>query len=330
MKHLFMKSTILLLLFAIIIFATGCITGTPRGMEWEHLPVEGLEANPRNLAPYGSPLFDGNGIVYTKYAGTLDIVHIYSVARKTIEVYDFAYNELMNNKTSFSVNKMDVKVFNYPADWSKKTASEKKRACQETALELCYTIGFHSSIYDELHQLWGFGGNPNSAFSWENMYSNIVGAAVGIQAKALQEDKGKKPEESITQITQKFVNDYLPISSKDASKVVKSLKGKYWKDDILHKKVLVKNLDIGTNDNTVDITPIPALTKSPTKIKTPLLDFADLNGFGIKIYVSQNAPQYQRAKKLLNLSQPIEISDHAKLMELLKKQFIKDGYTVFD
>ena len=54
---------------------TGCflIAGcTTRGYEWGHTGAGTFDKDPFNLAPFGSPVVDGNGILYTLRCGTID------------------------------------------------------------------------------------------------------------------------------------------------------------------------------------------------------------------------------------------------------------------
>jgi hypothetical protein len=311
-----------LLLLSLVFIISGC--------EWGHVPTGNFSTRPTNLNPYGSRLLDGNGIIYTKRAGTIDPDHIWGCGRVTFSAYNDICSNLMKNSAEFTTQGKDVKNIKYPSNWESLSEQEKTIIAQNVALELAETIGFHSKIYHELNTFWGFSIDYESSFSWEDLYSDAFGAKLAMQAQKMEIEGKGKATKIITDLTNQFMIDNQAVSAKRAKEVVDSLEGHgFWRKRPIQRKLLARNLSVGA-DGYINPTPIPNFTIEPlTRLKAPRTDFSNIHGFSFDVYVNPWAPQYSRARNLLGIDRQISIKDHPRLMQLIEKECLAKGYLVF-
>ncbi|MEK6935480.1 MAG: DUF4056 domain-containing protein [Nanoarchaeota archaeon] len=325
-----MKSLKKVFVVMFVIVGLGLFSGSAFcGTEWGHTPHGHFDANPTDLAAFGSPMLDGNGIIYTVKAGIIDPDHIWGCGRKTFAAYNKAYSTLMAGNSEFTSNGIQVSII-YPANWSGLSDLDKKALAQEVALKLGETIGFHCEIYHELQTFWGGGIDYESSFSCEDLYSDALGAKLAMQAQKMENQGNGNATTNITTLTNKFMVDNQAVSAKRAKEVSDSLKGSFWKSRPIQKSHTIRHLDIGV-DGFVDNTPIPNFTPAVadmTRLEAPIMDFSNVSGFKIELVVKSGA-QLGRAEKVLGVSQ-VKILDHPRLMQIVKKECIEKGYTVVD
>lgn len=316
-----------------LVFTSGCVL-TPiggRGFRWGHTPAGHPDPFPGSLAAFSNKAMDGNGIVYTIKAGTIDPDHRAGVAENALAAYKVAYNAIMGYSVGFTSNNMYVAIHAYPANWKSLTVTEKQKLAQEVAMELAKSVSFHCEIYHELTTWWGGGVDYESSFSWEDLYSNALGAEVAMKAKKMELDGKGSAVGNVTTLTQQFVNENQYVSCSRAWEVIESLRNTYWTHSFgdIQKKHWVRNVDVGA-DGWIDNTPIPGFTSaSMTRIKAPVMDFSNFRGFKIDVLVGSSAPYAERAANLLGVKQ-INIKDHPRLMQIIKKELEAKSQRVFD
>jgi hypothetical protein len=191
-----LKYTLLLLLALASINFTGCsFTGGPRARVG-YLPTAtfGVNfANPDNLGThsYGFDFFtEKGGILYTCKGGHIDIDHVRGNADNTKYLVKKIRSTLSNNKKSFAFNltgerSKHIIRFTYPPNWP--NTPDKQNIIDQIALDTAPYIAFNATVWHETQTWFGvhfaiFEPEFNSAFSWEDTYSNLLGTIVAVEA----------------------------------------------------------------------------------------------------------------------------------------------------
>ena len=316
----------------------GLISPTgPRGTEWGHVPTGNFDPNPGNIADFVDGFLgkaiDGNGIIYLRKAGTIDPDHIWGNGRNTISACKTSVAALESGKTSFNSHGMKVEINSYPDNWNNLTPSEKTRLAREVGLQIGKSIGFHLEIYHELGTWWGGGIDYQSSFSWEDFYSNALGAEFAMQGVKAQLSGNGGAGATLTRLTQRFINKNQYVSAGKCKKIVDSLEDIYWKSPngvlTIQRSLLCRNVDVGS-DGWIDNTPIPGFTHARdqlTRVPAPIMDYSNYKGFDIDVWVSSGS-HYGRAKRILGVSR-INIKDHPRLMQIVGKECEAKGNRVF-
>ena len=92
----------------------------------------------------------------------------------------------------------------------------------------------------------------------------------------------------------------------------------------------MRHLDVGA-DGYIDNTPIPGFTSdNMTRLKAPRMDFSKVIGFKMDVVVNTGTSYAGRAKRVLGLNRQVRLTDHPRLMQIIKQECIKKGYKVFD
>lgn len=319
---MFKRTINLSVLFALLtssLFLFGCGPGGT-GMEWGHTPTGNFSYDPWHLNSYGSRMTAGNGIVVTKRNGHIDPDHMNKEIRITKAIYDQAIVAIQNNQTSLTNDYLDFTI-NYPSDWQSKNASEKQKIAKEVALLIAQNGSFYDGIWYEAITWYGYNctyimSDFQSAFSWEDLYSDYAGCLVALQAIK----QGGDFNSTVTRLKQKFVTDSIPVSRDEAERITKSVKGSWSRQDfgIARTYTIIKrNMDIGVGDGTVDPSLIPGFaTGTPDRLPIPKM--SDLEKYGFKLRIQIDRPwQASTIKSKLGINRPVEPKDFPKMIQII-------------
>jgi len=124
---------------------------------------------------------EDNGIAYTLYGGHIDIAHARICAEWTNRFATKSFECLMqgNNyyEENFQSNTFRVE-FTYPSNWN--TLPNKKEIAKIIAVNSAPVFSFNMASWHEISSWFGYETTGilsefNSAFSWEDSYSNLLG-----------------------------------------------------------------------------------------------------------------------------------------------------------
>lgn len=328
-----MRSGIAVLIVACL-FTAGC--GTPfsdgSGYEWGHTPAGSFDSDPFNLAAFGSPLIDGNGILYTLRAGSIDPDHIYGWARKTKAYYDALYACLLDNCTEFSEGYFRVSL-QYPASWTVQSPEEKQQAAREMALAGAQYLAFSDGVWHEIATWYGHRTFPlisdfQSALSWEDLYSDRLGTWVGAQAIEAPGDFNG----NVSRITAHELKLRDLVDTDRARRITRTMENVAYEEDPFAKKMLWRSLDIGTGDNQINPVVFPGFTEQPPiSLPAPTLAPLDQRQVRANIIVKPSSPKYSTIHSKANLTGPIEpAADYPKILAVIKQDALEQGFRVFD
>ena len=329
-----MKSRNVVYLLLSCVFITGC--GTPlsdgSGYEWGHTGAGSFDNDPFNLAPFGSPLIDGNGILYTLRSGTIDPDHIYGWARITKSYYDTVYDCLMHKCSNLSKGYFYVS-FQYPASWETMPPEDKQQAAHQIALETAQYLAFNDGLWHEVATWYGYRTFPlisdfQSALSWEDLYSDRLGTVVAAQAI----DRGGDFNANVSLLTKLELQKRELVDTARAKSITRTMKNIAYKDDPLAKKILWRNLDIGAGDGQINPVVFPGFSqKPPIPLPAPTLDLLDTYNVKAEIIVSPSSPKYSTIKSRANITGPLMPSKHnEQILSVIKQDALRRGFRVFD
>ncbi len=198
--------------------------------------------NPNNLGIHNRT--EKNGLVYACEAGLIDLYHMRNGVDRTKFYFDKSFNNLMNNKTEFSFKATEPSVYNvkinYPENWKSLNDLEKKAIAKEVAIDCGAYFSYISTTWHEIltsfdYKFLGFISQFESAFTFEDNFSNLLGVYLG--EKALH--KGGDFNKTVSLLIDEELRK-LGVQSSQTAKYVS-------KNSTLKKR----HLDIGLNGDMV-------------------------------------------------------------------------------
>jgi hypothetical protein len=309
----------------------GCLpTSTPGG---SFLEPDGFGAHSYGFA--GAP-FEGDGIVYTCKAGHVDITHLRWNADYTKYLKDKTKSALMRNKDGFSfrivMEQSDhIIKFNYPASWEEMPEDEKERIAEEISMSTGPYLAYGATTWHEIltwsgtHYV-GFEPEENSAFSWEDSYSNLLGTHIAVEAMQDTENSYDKAME----LGIKRHMDELHIQPrKVALAAAEQTRGDWFVGNFI-VETKMKNFDIGI-DGEVTPTIVPGVQgcrnqEKPLPLKTFNLDVLDKYGFEMTYQIKPNVFEAGKIYKIIGEKKVFPAKHYSMIIEDIKRQADAKGY----
>lgn len=314
------KTIFLAALLVTEIFIMGCLPNAA-GLEWGHVP-SGTFADPGGLPPYGSQLTDGWGILYTLKAGSFDPDHRSGTARRTYNTYQEALETITNELPEFTMSdegSTDRIAFKYPANWAEISDDVKK----EIALQIGEYVAFNSMVWHEMlswyHARLFMGMDDfESAFSWEDIFCDLYGAKVAVQAIRM----GGNFADNVTKLTRQQLDEWQVVPKTRAYEITQTVKGKWWVRTMpsLHSNIYMRNMDIGCGDGMVTAVLIPGFySGQPASLEAPKLDLLDKHGLEMKYTITTMHSQGNTLKKLAGVDVVEPRRDFCKIIAGIQK-----------
>mgnify|MGYP006283965001 FL=1 len=251
----------------------------------------GLEMGPHN---YYWPLFEKNGIAYTCRGGHIDMIHLRITADWTAYLIAESYRHLMNSDPGFSYKlKVDrspnyVHIV-YPPAWDCLSEEDRTAIAREVAFSLGPYLAFTSVTWHEILTWYGYKctGLPvefASAFSWEDSYSNLLGARVALRALR---DTERPYNEAVTLATREELKALGIQPAHVAREASESVRGEWYTGGLaLFVDMKKRNFDIGLENGLVTPTLVPDVPgcpdAEPLPLPIPTLEVAREYGFSIR------------------------------------------------
>lgn len=202
---------------------------------------------------------EGNGIIYTKKGGFIDLGHLRDIADWTGYLYQQIYN-----------GKGKKTVIDLGREGGRKTLTLNipKNLSDKRAASLAGRIAYDLSVWHEIGTWFGTSFIPfvperYSAFSPEDQYSNLTGANLGVLAI-----NSEQPFElAMTGLIDNLLANLEAVDSRQKTiDAMEQIEGKWWSRDskLPSKKVLIKRfvkadstlLPWVINPSQVDLVPI--------------------------------------------------------------------------
>jgi hypothetical protein len=288
---------------------------------------------------YGAGFFENNGLVYTSSGGHIDIAHLRIAADNTRLLYNNVRTHLLNNDAEFTFklnvepSKYYVKM-EYPAYWAGLPEKYREKIAHKLSLELSQYFTYTMTTWHEVLTWFGFKclwifPETSSAFSWEDIYSNLLGTKLG--ARAL-EDKEHSFDDAMTILLKKelVMLGIQPIATaKLAAKKMKS----GWLDDGLQLD-RKKNTDIGLYDGFVTPTLVPGVCGYARPKSYPVPGLEELHKYGFAMNLEIEPKEFEKGK-ILKIIYPngggkrVRLPEHlAVVMHYIEADAEKKGYAI--
>jgi hypothetical protein len=309
----------------LLTISISCILICGCGGRLGHTPDGGF-VNPETIGTHNS-ITEGQGMLYTLRGGHIDLAHVRGPADQTKKAYDLTYSCIVNGKKSFTVkpaweritNRVD---FEYPADWQNTPNSEKQRIAKEIALKVAPVVGYNSSLYHEMLTWKGakfllIEPEFKSSFSWEDIYSQIMGVSVAMAAI----QAGGDFNQTFTNLLNQELKKLELVSKEKAKEITASVKGKWYTSGSLIKR----NMDSCVDD---DISPciVPGFcSEQPITYPFPQMDGIDKYPVKVKYTVTSLFFLEDNAlKKMAGTSHALEpTKDFKPIMLAIQKEGVE-------
>lgn len=327
-----------------ILFA-GCNISAPRPrMGTLPTPPPGPRfSNPNKLGKhsyYFNP-FEVNGIVYTCKAGHIDITHLRWNADYTKYLSQKTYKTLLKKRRGFSFNvtwePSTHKIeFSYPENWDDLSNQEKEKIAEEISFQAGPYISFNATLWHEIITWFGtrFAGiEPefNSAFSWEDIYSNLLGARLGLEAI---KDTDYDYDTALTLAIDRELKRLGVRSRKIAIGAAEKMRGKWFKG-YLDVHTMRKNMDVGLDDGYITPILVPGICDGaePEPLAVPTIELLSKYGVSMKHEIRPNVWEEGKIFKVVytkgNRGMIRPDKHYPAIMDYIKKQAVeKYGYLI--
>lgn len=252
-----------------------------------------------------------DGIVYTCRGGHIDIAHLRIAADWTAYLAAKTYRHLMNHDSGFSFKltvdrSREYVRFTYPDDWSRLPESQRRAIAREIALAVGPYLAYTMTTWHEILTWFGFKciGLPTefqSAFSWEDSFSNLLGTILAV--RALQDTQ--HPFNEAMRIVLAEELETLGVQPAGvARQASESVKGTWYTGDItLLVTMRKRNFDIGLIDGMVTPTLVPNVAAcpdaQPLSYPVPKLTVLARHGFAMTVDIE---PREWESGKILRVA----------------------------
>ena len=175
---------------------------------------------------YGGSLFENNGLIYTCRGGFIDTGHVRDWADWTLYLFQKLKTHFRSGKPLYLPNqgtemiRVDIVPGTLPID-------------EATLLLLAQRIAFDYSVWHEFATLMGYTIVPvfydevASAFSPEDLYSNLLGTLIGGKAIVRNENYSR----TVNNELHKTLHLLKPLTEQQTRSVLDSVEGHWWSRD---------------------------------------------------------------------------------------------------
>lgn len=275
---------------------------------------------------------EGNGILYTCRGGHIDTPHVRKAADWTAYLAWRAVECLIESDTQFSFKLWEPSryyvTFEYPPGWEYLSAADKEKIAREIAIPLGEYLSFAALTWHEILTWFGYGPTPwypqfPSAFSWEDTFSNLLGARLGAQA---MRDPDRSYNEAMTVLFDEELRRLGAQPREVAIRASKSVKGTWYTGRFLFVvNIKKRDLDIGLEDGFVTPSLVPSVPEcpdaEPISYPVPTLDYLADYGFSVKVEIE---PREWQKGKILRIVYPDRATRKKRLQPALHFPIIMD------
>ncbi len=328
-------------IFIALPLLAGCsFTGAPRARVG-YLPTATFgipfgDPNHLGMHGYGWGGFftEASGLVYTCRGGHIDLDHVRGNAddvrflakkiRKTLSKHKPGFSFILTGEVS--AHKV---TFTYPDNWNQQP--DKDLVIDEIALDTAQYLAFGASTWHEIITWFGahfalFEPEFNSAFSWEDIYSNVIGTQLGAE---VVKDGDQDYDKRMTAAIYRKLKDLGVQPRSTAIAASEKVRGQWYTGNFI-PDLKMRNFDIGL-DGTITPTLIPGVPgcccSEPAVQPAPSLDTLKSYGFTMTYEIKPNLILEQgRIFKAAGSKRIFPEKHFPILIEYMKKDATKRGY----
>ncbi len=261
-----------------------------------------MDADDLGKHSYGFTLWEKNGIVYTCHGGHIDVTHLRKVADWTAYLAYRFRDIMLRDQAEMSYrmwepSRYHVKV-EYPAGWKYLPAESKNAIAREVAIDLAAYLGYTASIWHEVLTWHGFKGagiypEYNSAFSWEDNYSNAMGSTIA--ALALR-DRDRDYDEAVTRYLDQEIRILGGQPKEAARQAGEAVRGLWFEGGYVIVTMIKRHLDVGLDDGYITPWLVPGVAKCPDEEPKlwPVPDLGTVEKHGFHVTVQIEPKEWER------------------------------------
>jgi len=321
----------------LIITLFGCnFSGGPKA-RLGHLPITTFgiffpDPNHLGTHAYGSGFSEAGGIVYTCKAGHLDIDHIRGNADLTRYLAKKIRKSLSKNTKGFSFSltgefSSHKILFTYPQNWN--TEPEKDKIIEEISLGTAPYLAYNATMWHEILTWFGvhfgvFEPEFNSAFSWEDVYSNLLGTRLGVEAMKSPDQNFDK---AMTIAIQRQLKELQVRPRSTAIYASGKVRGQWYTGNFI-PDTKMRNFDIGL-DGFVTPTLVPGIegcNSQPLPLPVPTLDILKQHGFSMSYEIKPNVLEQGRIFEAAGSKKIFPEKHYPVLLKYMKAEAVQKGY----
>ena len=329
-----------------VLIVSGCISidGKPRprlaGYPTSTIGSRFIDADNVGKHSYGFGFSENAGMAYTCRGGHIDMDHLRIAADYTKYLSEKTYPRLLKGDKEFTFNlnvdpsKYFVE-FEYPDNWKDLPKEDREKISKEVSIELGEYLTFTMVNWHEILTWYGFrsvGFFPEfpSAFSWEDVYSNLLGTRLAAQAL---KDTTRGYDETMTILIKNELENLGVQSASTSRYASEKMRGK-WFTGIVLPDIRERNMDIGLDDGFVTPTLVPDVCPDvkPQSYPAPALKNFYKYGFRMRLEVE---PRIWEQRGIFKAVYPtgdgtrIKLPEHFPLIiNNMREEALKLGYHV--
>ncbi|MCF7972348.1 MAG: DUF4056 domain-containing protein [Phycisphaerae bacterium] len=262
---------------------------------------------------YTFSLSEKNGILYTAQGGHIDTPHLRKLADWTAYLACRIQESIQNNETGFEYRMWEPSrhyvTWTYPETWSTLSKVEREEATRDIAIALGQHLAFTAATWHEIltwHGYRGIGVWPEfqSAFSWEDNYSNLLGCHI---AGAALSDPDLEFDEAMTREIEAVIDSLGGQTKRVARQASAAMRGTWFEGDVIFLKIFKRNFDIGLTDGYITPWIVTCLNKfglataQPASIPLPSMEPLHRVGFEFNLEIE---PREFEKNKILRIVYP--------------------------
>jgi len=264
--------------------------------------VRYFDADDLGQHDYRSGRDERNGIVYTCRGGHIDVTHLRKIADWTAYLAYQTREALVHGDDQFKFSMFEPSQhtvqISYPPGWKYLNRKTRRDIAGEVSISLSAYLAYTCSVWHEILTWHGFkaiGFYPeyNSAFSWEDNYSNALGSYLGAQAlRARDEDYNQAMTRLIVEQFQRLG----PQSKETARAAGLAVKGSWYVGAFVRVTMTKRHLDVGLDDGFVTpwLVPDVAPCGTPEPWFCPVPDLRLLEEYGFRIHHEIRPKEWER------------------------------------
>ena len=219
--------------------------------------------------------------------------------------------------------------FTYPENWSSLPKKDRKEIANEIAYEAGPYLAFYATTWHEILTWFGvhfiaIEQEFNSAFSWEDSYSNLLGTRLAV--KALQDDDHSF-DEAMTLAINREMKKLGGQSGKTAKQASENMRGKWFTGNFI-VDTKMRNFDIGL-DGYVTPTLVPGTPEcgtEPVSIPVPNLEVLKKHGFTMTYEIKPNVLEQAKIFKVIEGKRVYPEKHYPVIMSSIKEKAVEKGY----
>lgn len=304
----------------------GAFFGSPGGMPFP-------DPNALGRHHYDNPAGEKLGMVYTCRGGFIDIGHVREAADRTAYLSAVTFRNLMLGRRQFTYRVIEPARYRvtliYPEAWEDSAMEDRQAVAREISVLLGQYFARTSLVWHEIVTWYGFSStgifSENiSAFSWEDMYSDLLGTRLAV--RALQDEtQGYDP--AMTRLIDEVIHELEVQPANIARKAANAIYGKWYSGGwYFFVEMLERNFDAGLTSGQITPWLVEGICPQAQPHPLPVPDVKFLDEYGFQMELKMEVRELEKHKiyrdlQLDDFDRPLQPEVHfPELLERITHQ----------